>query len=35
MICANLEKKEMDHMQDELEVKLTKEETSLRARQKN
>jgi hypothetical protein len=35
LICSQLEKKEMDHMQQELQVKLSKEETTLRAKQKN
>lgn len=32
MICANLEKKEVDNMQGELQIKLTKEESALRTR---
>lgn len=30
LICQSLEKKEVDDMQDQLTVKLTKEETTLR-----
>lgn len=35
LICQSLEKKEVDEMQVELQVKLTKEETALRQKQQN
>lgn len=35
LICQSLEKKEVDEMQIELQVKLTKEETTLRQKQQN
>ena len=34
-VCSDLEQKEVDHMQQELQVKLTKEESNLRQKQKN
>jgi len=34
-VCSDLEQKEVDHMQQELQVKLTKEESKLRQKQKN
>ena len=33
LICQSLEKKEVDDMQDHLQIKLTKEETILRQKQ--
>ena len=35
LICQSLEKKEVDDMQEQLQIKLTKEETILRQRQQN
>jgi hypothetical protein len=35
LICQSLEKKEVDDMQDHLQIKLTKEETILRQKQQN
>jgi len=35
IICSELEKKEVDNMQEQLSEKLTKEEVSMYKRQKN
>ena len=35
LICSQLEKREVDRMQSELQIKLSKEESILRQKQKN